>query len=81
MTRPQSQPHCSADYDLSVEIINWATAEFTQIRWKRHSDVKLWVGTWIRVSSIPLSNVAGYRSEGHNLSFRLPVMCRSFPAS
>jgi hypothetical protein len=62
-------PHCSADYDLNAEMITWATTKFTQIRWKRHFDVKLWVGTlYPRISSTPLSNVAPYRSDGHNVS-------------
>jgi hypothetical protein len=69
MTRRQSQPLCSADYDLNAEMITWATTEFTQIRWKRHFDMKLWVGTfYTRISSTPLSNVAAYRSDGHNVS-------------
>ena len=46
MTRRQSQPHYSADSDLNAEMITWASTEFTQIRWKRHFDVKLWVGTF-----------------------------------
>src|SRR6201997_4905515 len=69
ITRRQSQPHCSADYDLNAEMITWATTEFTQIRWKRHFDMKLWVGTFYpRISSTPLSNVVAYRSEGRNVS-------------
>ena len=65
MTRPQSQPHCSADSDLSAEMITWATTEFTQISKKRHFDMKLWVGTFYpRISSAPLSNIAAYRSDG-----------------
>jgi hypothetical protein len=37
-----------------VEMITWATTEFTQIRWKRHFDMKLWVGSlYPRISSTP----------------------------
>jgi hypothetical protein len=69
MTRRQSQPHYSADSDLNVEMITWATTEFTQISWKRHFDMKLWVGTFYpRISSTPLSDIAVYRSDGRNVS-------------
>ena len=50
-------------------MITWATTEFTQISWKRHFDMKLWVGTFYpRISSTPVSYVAAYRSDGRNVS-------------